>query len=394
MGCMRKHRIIAGAAIMTSLTTILAGTAFAGSAPPGALPPLNPATLRAAMAGLPNSTVTGELVKISGPAGRWNGTSGVSDVQTKAPVDVNGNFRIGSISKIFTATVILKLVAGNRVDLNQTVQHYLPGLLPRKWPAITVGELLNHTSGLPGQSTLPNGDATWFAAHRFESWTPRQVVESYAGDQMAFTPGTKQEYNGLNYFLAGMIAQSVTGDSYASLVRRWIIAPLGLKHTSVPDRNDPYLPEPYSHGYIRTDHGLVDVSEQSPWPWAEGGLISDADDLATALRAMIGGKLLPPAETALLFQVPDVPYAGTSDCNIGPLAGHACYSEGLESATLPNGVVIWGKTGQRPGYTSGVFADRDLKRVTVYSMNPTGDSDGSEMPYVLKLAAAAFDPGL
>ena len=95
MVCMRKHRIIAGAAIMTSLTAILAGTAFASSAPPGALPPLNPATLRTAMAGLPNSTVTSELVKISGPAGTWNGTSGVSDLQTKAPVDVNGNFDVG-----------------------------------------------------------------------------------------------------------------------------------------------------------------------------------------------------------------------------------------------------------------------------------------------------------
>jgi D-alanyl-D-alanine carboxypeptidase len=62
--------------------------------------------------------------------------------------------------------------------------------------------------------------------------------------------------------------------------------------------------------------------------------------------------------------------------------------------TLPNGVTGWGKTGSRPGYTSGMFATRDLRRVVVYSINPTGDKDGSEMPYVLKIAAAVFDPQL
>jgi D-alanyl-D-alanine carboxypeptidase len=90
-----------------------------------------------------------------------------------------------------------------------------------------------------------------------------------------------------------------------------------------------------------------------------------------------------------------VPYTGSaSNCNTGPAAGRACFSAGLTTTTLPNGVTVWGKTGSVPGYTSGVFATRDLRRVLVYSLNPTGNANGSETPYVVRVAAATFDPGL
>jgi D-alanyl-D-alanine carboxypeptidase len=62
--------------------------------------------------------------------------------------------------------------------------------------------------------------------------------------------------------------------------------------------------------------------------------------------------------------------------------------------TMPNGLTAWGKTGSRPGYTSGLFATRDLSRVLVYSLNPTGNKDGSEAPYIQKIAAAVLDPDL
>lgn len=75
-------------------------------------------------------------------------------------------------------------------------------------------------------------------------------------------------------------------------------------------------------------------------------------------------------------------------------AGRVCFSAGLTTTTFPGGVTVWGKTGSVPGYTSGVFATRDLRRLLVYSINPTGDADGSETPYVVRIAAAAFDPDL
>jgi D-alanyl-D-alanine carboxypeptidase len=167
----------------------------------------------------------------------------------------------------------------------------------------------------------------------------------------------------------------------------------------VLDRHDPRLPGRHAHGYVAvTEDGtttLNDVSEQSPWPWAEGGLISSGADLTRLLTAIFQGRLVPRTELGEMFTVPDVKYTGSaSNCNAGPDAGKACFSAGLVRTALPNGVTVWGKTGSVPGYISGLFATRDLRRILVYSIDPTTNRDGLETPYVLKIAAATFDPDL
>lgn len=403
---MRKHLAVIGAVLAlvgtVSTGTVSTGTVRAAGAttsamPADSLPPLDPAAMRAAIAGLPNATVTGALVNVTGPAGQWSGTSGVRDVRTRRPVQADGDFRIGSISKVFTAVVVLQLAAEHKVDLDRSVQDYLPGLLPGSYPMITIRQLLDHTSGLPG-SELGGGDAQWFADHRFESWTPRQIVADAVSHPLEFAPGTLQSYNGTNYYVAGLLIERLTGHTYAHEVRERIIKPLRLRDTHVLDRHDPHLPGPHAHGYVAvTKNGtttLHDVSRQSPYPWSEGGLISSSPDLARFISAIFQGRLVPPSELNEMFTVPKVKYAGTDNCVIGPEAGQACYSAGLMKTTLPNGLTGWGKTGSRPGYTSGLFATRDLRRILVYSLNPTGNKDGSEMPYVLKIAAATFDPDL
>lgn len=400
---MRKHWLLAGAALALTVITTAAATTSAGATDGPAtrhfdrLPPLDPAMMRAAIAGLPNATVTGALVNVTGPAGQRSGTSGISDIRTRQAPQADGNFRIGSISKVFTAVVVLQLAAEHKVDLDRSVQHYLPGLLPASFPKITVRQILDHTSGLPG-GDLGGGDAQWFADHRFDSWTPREIVADAVRHPMEFAPGTLQQYNGTNYYVAGLLIERVTGRTYAQEVRDRIIRPLHLRDTYVLDRHDPRLPGSHSHGYVAiTKDGVTtlhDVSRQSPYPWAEGGLISSSADLASLISAIFKGRLVPPSELNEMFTVPKVKYASTDNCSIGPEAGQACFSAGLMKTTLPNGLTGWGKTGSRPGYTSGVFATRDLRRVLVYSLNPTGNKDGSEMPYVLKIAAATFDPGL
>lgn len=359
------------------------------------LPALDPDLLRQSIAGLPNSTVTGALLSVGGPAGAWSGRSGVADVRTGAPVPVNARYRIGSVTKVFTSVIVLQLAAEHRIDVNQTVQHYLSGTLPDSYPPVTVGELLNHTSGLPISTVdARDTDPRWFVEHRFQYWTPRQVVDSAFASPMAFAPGTEQQYNGVNYFLAGMVIEKVTGDSYADELTERIVRPLGLHDTVSPAPDDVRLTGPHSHGYVNVDGTLADVTEQSPWSWAEGGMISSTADLTRFITALYRGRLLPAAQLAEMFTLPDVPYVDGSNCRIGPDAGRACFSMGLQATTFPDGVTVWGKSGEVPGYTSAVFATRDLSRIAVYDINPTGDRDGTETPYVQNMAAATFDPAL
>ncbi|WP_406202017.1 beta-lactamase family protein [Kitasatospora sp. NBC_01560] len=354
--------------------------------------PLDRGALAKTIADLPSAGITGALVRADGRGGRWTGTAG-------ADVPADARFRIGSISKVFTATVALQLAAERRLDLDGTVQQYLPGLLPAAYPPVTVGQLLDHTSGLPGGGGLTSGDGTesWFAEHRAQSWTPAQVVADAVRQPMGFAPGSAQQYNGINTFVAGMLIEKVTGRTFAQEVQTRIARPLGLRDTVVPDRDDVSLPGPHAPAFVDVpgpdgSRQRVDVTEQSPWPWAEGGMISSAADLDRFMTALLRGRLLPPAQQAELFRVPDVPNVRNRNCEIGPTAGHACFSKGLMSATLPNGLVVWGKTGSRPGYSDAVFATRDLSRRVVVSLNPT-DTSGKEFPAMWRIVTTAFGSG-
>lgn len=365
--------LVALAAGSLALAAVLPAAASAAQ-----LPPVNPAALRQSIAGLPDQGITAALVSVSGSGGSWRGASGTADLDTGRAASPDMRFRIGSVTKVFTAVVVLQLAAEHRVDLDTPVQHYLPGVLPADFPPITVAELLDHTSGLPGGTTDDGeDDPAAFVRERFGHPTPAQVVAEMAGRPMTFAPGTQQQYNGENYYLLGMLVEKVTGRSYATEVTDRVLRPLRLRDTEVPAATDYRVGGRHLHGYLDvTENGVTtpaDVTEQSPYPWAEGGMISSARDLRTVLTAAMDGRLLPAAQREDLFTAPDVPYHDATHCQLGN-PGRACFSMGLMSATI-DGVTVWGKTGSRPGYTDGVFATRDLSRVLVYAFTPTSDSD-------------------
>ncbi|QMU70692.1 serine hydrolase [Streptacidiphilus sp. P02-A3a] len=356
------------------------------------LPPVDPTALRQAISGLPNQRVVSAVINITGSAGSWRGASGSADLATGQPASAEARFRIGSVTKVFTAAVVLQLVAEHRVTLDRTIQHYLPGVLPGGIPPITVAELLDHTSGLPGATAGDGeGDPALFVADRFEHPTPAQMVASIDGQPMSFAPGTEQQYNGVNYYLLGMLVEKVTGHSYADEVTERVLRPLRLRDTSVPAPTDYRIQGPHLDGYLSISQNStaapVDVTEQSPYPWAEGGMISSAGDLNTLMTALLDGRLLPAAERRDLMTVPDVPYLGTDQCQVND-PGQACFGMGLERATI-DGVTLWGKTGSRPGYTDGTFATADLQRVLTYGFTPT-DENATYNSLILAIADAAL----
>ncbi|MFE7638028.1 serine hydrolase domain-containing protein [Kitasatospora sp. NPDC058184] len=364
-------------------------TTASATARPG---PLDRESLAETLHSLP-AGVTGALVRVGGQDARWRGTSGED-------VPANARFRIGSVTKVFTATVLLQLAGEGRVDLDGTVQQYLPGLLPAGYPPVAVRQLLNHTSGLPGGGGMTSGDGStaWFAAHKAVSYSPQQVVADMLTQPRSFEPGAAQQYNGNNYFVAALVIEKVTGDDYADQVRRRITGPLGLHATYVPAADDLTIRGPHATGYVdvRNADGStarVDVTEQSPYPWAEGGMISSAADLERFFEALYRGRLLRPAQQAEVFAVPELLNDHNKNCEIGPTAGHACYSTaGLLRTVLPNGTEVWGKNGSRPGYTTGVFATRDFSRSVVIGLNPTGIT-GEEFPTLWKLVTTGFGSG-
>jgi D-alanyl-D-alanine carboxypeptidase len=286
---------------VATVATLVAATAMVpagtGTAATNAhLPSLNPAALEQAIAGLPDNRATAALVQISGSSGHWNGTSGRANMAPASPAQSNDEFRIGSISKIFLAIVVLQLVHEHRITLDRPIQDYLPSLLPANDPPITIAELLNHTSGLgPADGVVRTDDMQWFLAHHLDDYTAEQLLGDVLHRPLIFTPGTQQQYNGVNYLVLAMLIHHVTGQNYAREIQQRIVLPLGLSHTFVPI-SDPRFLGPHLHGYYPAAAGtaLVDITQQNPSLYgAQGGMISTTADLGTFLAALFSGSLLP-----------------------------------------------------------------------------------------------------
>ncbi|WP_405164347.1 beta-lactamase family protein [Nocardia sp. NBC_01499] len=359
------------------------GPAFAGG--------LNTDALDRAVRIPPGDNAAGELALVGTPEQTWSGS--VGDLHSGRPVSPNAHYRIGSVSKLFEAVIVLQLAAEGRVCLDAPVQLYLPEALPLTFAPITVRQLLNHTSGLPGEDEgAPAPTADYFVEHRYDYQTFAQIVDSTlrphgrAWPGPHFAPGTKQEYSSFAYRVAGLLIERVTGHSFADEVHRRITDPLGLTETSVPDR-DPALPAPALIGYVTTTDGkVVDIADQSGLP---SSMISTSADIDRFFVAMMRGDLLPAAQQRELFAIPrDASGALLCDVKTAP-PGTQCFGSGPMTTRLGDGNVLWGKTGHDLGYASGVFATPDLRLHGVYAVGRITLDNGDAPALALRIAQAA-----
>ncbi|GGO62170.1 serine hydrolase domain-containing protein [Nonomuraea cavernae] len=357
------------------------------------IPPVNAAALRQSIAGLPAADATAAIVRVGGTKGSWRGVTGVADLTTRREASEHARFRAGSVTKMFTTAVVLQLVADGDVSLDGTVQHYLPGLLPDSYPEVRVGQLLNHTSGLPSPD-LPDS-FEWAYRTRFKTWTPQEYVALAVRNPIEFTPGTRQHYLNINTFVAGLLIEKVTGRSYKHEVTTRILRPVGMRDSYLPGTS-PRIRGPHHKGYQSVPAGftdaiaysaghVVDMTKSSVTStWASGDLISTAADLEKFVKALFSGKVVPPAQLEPMFTVPDVTMY--DDCGNQP----AVYTSGMSKVVLPGGIVAYGKTGARYGYAAGVGATRDLSRTLVYSVNSTDAKASGQNERTLGIALAAY----
>ncbi|MGX1368851.1 D-alanyl-D-alanine carboxypeptidase [Streptomyces canus] len=331
----------------------------------GHLTTADPRALQAAISDLSHPPATSAQLRLGDRETHWYGTAGVSDLSSGRAVHGDDQFRAGSVTKAFVATVVLQLWAQHRLDLDAPIGGYLRGLLPSSFARITVTQLLNHTSGLPDHRGLPDlSTPEAVLRHRGDRWTPRELVRTVTHSPLKFPPGTRQEYRGINYVLLALLIEELTGRPYGEAIRSRILRPLNLTRTRLPG-DDPRLHGPHVHGYLRmTDTSLQDVTtyEQSS-SWGEGELVSSADDLFRFQEALFSGRLLAPEAMNHLFALPP---ASVTMLDGSP----ARYSRGLQTATV-NGVTFWGKTGDTYGYRTRMIATRDLRLRFVLSYTPT-----------------------
>src|SRR5262245_29599032 len=337
---------------LTTVALVLATLTCAAIA--GAAPPRKAELQRNADRLIETSAMPGIITLVEQDGRRTVVASGLADIVRRRPIRTTDRVWIGSITKAFVATLVMQLVAENRLGLDDTVEERLPGRFP-DGTRIRLRNLLNHTSGIPEYMRLD----PWVTA---VARNPRVVipasrlVSSAARARLDFEPGTRASYSNTNYLVPAEILERVTGQPIARQLRQRIFAPLGLRATGFV-RGPRAVGGNRIRGYDVTGSRPRDVSlHRLGGPWADGALLSSVPDLATFIRALLRGKLVPPKLVTLMRTKTKVP---------------GSHGEGLGLYELPSPCGRWwyGHAGGTPGYVTWAAGSRDASRIVVMAGN-------------------------
>jgi len=251
---------------------------------------------------------------------------GFADLEFAVPADAETMFRIGSVTKQFTAAGIVLLAERGKLEIDDPLTRFLPDY-PTHGQEITLRQLLTHTAGVPNYTDLGQ---PWLDQVAREL-THEQLLALWKDRELDFTPGERWRYSNSGYYLLGMVIEQVTGQRYADFVRSEFFEPLKLTRTRYDSNAEVLLNR--AQGYGWTDgrfynDQLIGMSQ----PGAAGALISTAGDLVRWQIALVNGRVVRPesyAEMTLPIYLNDGsehPYG--MGLSLAEVAGQPCVSHG------------------------------------------------------------------
>ena len=326
--------------------------------------------LKTRMASLQELGFPAVLATVTDAQGHATGVAvGVGDISTGAPAPVNGQVRIGSNTKTFVAVVIMQLVEESKVQLDEPIETYLPGLIKGDGidgSKITVRQLLQHTSGLPEYADLVAGEGVDFVAIRNDYMSPRDLLDAALARPAQFEPGAKFTYTNTNYLVAGLLVEKVTKRTVNEQIDERIVQPLGLKNTYLPNPGERGFRGEHPHGYHPNAKGeQTDITEMdTSVPWAAGAMISTPGELNRFMQAIEDGTLVSAESLAEIHK--SVPAA--------ELGGE--YGLGLIKRSLSCGDA-WGHGGTIEGYEThnAVGSDGTAATIALTSVSGAASND-------------------
>lgn len=302
---------------------------------------------------------------------------GVADRATGRALSTNDRFRVGSVSKSFSAVVLLQLVDEGKVDLDTSVNTYLPGLLPDD--RITVRHLLSHRSGLYDYTddmfaqTVPG-----FESVRNKVFTFQQLVDLSLKKPLNNAPGAAYSYSNTNFVVVGMLIEKLTGHSVRTEYQNRIFKPLKLANTFYVHPKTE-IPGVHANGYLTPDEAgapLVDSTEQTvSWAQSAGAIISTTHDLDTFFSSLMRGKLMSAAQLTQMQKW----------VTVNSTQG---YGLGLRRRDLSCGVSVYGHTGTVQGFYTYAFTSKDGKRSITALANTS--NNGNVLTTMAQTLESAF----
>jgi CubicO group peptidase (beta-lactamase class C family) len=262
---------------------------------------------------------------------------GMGDEEWGAQNTLNTKFRIASLGKQFTSACVLLLQEGGRLNVHYPISRYLSGL-PEAWQAITVHQLLTHTSGIPNYTSSPE-----IAKLNRTGATPQQMIALVADKPLDFKPGTYWSYSNTGYILLGMIIEKVSGQPYANFLQSHIFGPLGMRHSGYDRARD--ITKERASGYQIVDGHVVnsDFIDMSI-PFSAGGIYSTVEDMYRWNEALAeDGKLLSAESLKQMFtEYPEATHEGQH------------YGYGVVISRLKFGKLLYYHGGGVEGFSSSI----------------------------------------
>jgi D-alanyl-D-alanine carboxypeptidase len=293
--------------------------------------------------------------------GRWSvHRAGEKELDTRRPIGWRDHMRVASVAKAYSGAVALALVDRGVLSLDDTIGERLPDL-PDDWSAVTLREMLSHTSGLPDY-TQDEDFADEVREDPLRYFAPDELLPYVYEEELEFTPGEFYLYSNSDNVAVALMAEAATGEAYDDLLQRYVYDRIRVRDTSLPITAE--LPFPLIHGYFYEDTGPLDVSEaiNPSGAWASGGIVSTPADLNKFIRGLLGRRYF--GRRAQMEQLDFFPGAESDP----PGPGENSAGLGIFRYETECGVV-YGHTGSFPGYTQFAAASRDGSRSATVSVN-------------------------
>lgn len=304
---------------------------------------------------------------------------GMANMEWDIPNQPNTKHRLGSITKQFTAMLILQLVAQGKLDLQVPISKYLPDYPKTNGDIITTHHLLTHTSGIPNYTAFPK----FMEDESRNPYTPTEFIEKFADSALNFKPGEKFSYSNSGYFLLGVIIEKLSGKSYAQMLQDKIFTPLNMQDTGYDNHGD--ILKNRATGYEKQGGEYINSNYiDMTIPYAAGSMYSTVEDLYKWDQALYTTSLLPKDYMTLYFK----PYiaSGNAHYAYGWVVGNNKIGKSTDS------IYVIGHGGGINGFNTNISRTTANNSLVVL-LNNTGRAPLNDMTNAIRgiLHGKAYD---
>ena len=295
---------------------------------------------------------SGSILAVKGDEIIFSYMGGYSDREAKKSFSLDTQFQIASLTKQFTAAVVLKLFDEKRLSLNMPFGEILEWYPNSYKDSVTIHQLLCHESGILNYTTIPDWPSLCV-----KKFVKKEFVKLFAFEKLEFLPGSEFSYSNSNYYLLGMIAEELTGESYGNLLQRYIFIPLGMEGSCTLEDSETSIIN-VAEGYERLPNGYIEEAPRQDYSTAfsVSGIYSTPRDLIKWSTSLFSNKVLNEDMTRKMFMPNKNDYGYgllNSQTNIPDMPNllRNPFNKRFDSTARNNLTIVW-HWGENPGFNS------------------------------------------